>query len=85
MSEPCRSCGAPVIWRRHAETHRWAPLDAVPVEAGGFVLVLGSTDYRAATPADARARVPAPRYVSHFATCPNAAKHRGQGVQGALL
>lgn len=83
--EPCRSCGAPVLWRRHAETHRWAPLDATPRADGAFVLVLGTTDYRAATDADRRQRVPAPRFVSHFASCEQADKWRGQGRQESLL
>jgi ribulose 1,5-bisphosphate synthetase/thiazole synthase len=69
MSDTCRSCGAAIIWAPSAMTNRLMPLDAIPVDAGTFVLT--ATGHAAYHPSST-----APRYVSHFATCPNAAAHR---------
>jgi hypothetical protein len=57
----CSSCGAEVIWVTMAKTGKQNPVDAVPEKR----IVLGG---------DGAAVVDT--YVSHFATCPNAAKHR---------
>lgn len=62
----CGSCGAEVEWVVTAKGRRM-PLDAIAV-GGGNVRVV-----------DGVAVVGAPGFgdrVSHFATCPNAAKHR---------
>lgn len=65
----CRTCGAPIIWARSARTGRPMPLDARPTTAGTFVIVQGSIAmYSPGTPGD--------RYRSHFASCPDADKHR---------
>lgn len=57
----CRSCGEPILWVRTA-AGKMMPLDAVPRVDGNVMREFadGSRLY----------------YVSHFATCPNAASHR---------
>lgn len=69
----CRSCGAPVRWERTA-AGKPIPLDPEPVPTGNLAF---RDDGRVVTcledggwPQDA------PRYVTHFATCPNADQHR---------
>lgn len=75
----CRSCGAPIVWARSVTTGRALPVDADPTPTGNLRLTPGH-DGRP------RAEVTGPpslldtedgdRYVSHFATCPNADDHR---------
>ena len=63
----CRSCNAPIEWRRTLSGTR-IPIDPSPVENGNVVLLTGGL-----------CKVVAPgegTHVSHFATCPNAAAHR---------
>ena len=79
MTATCRSCGAPIIWRRTPTGGR-IPLDADPRPNDGNVLDYGDElaivvlSHAGLVPLDA-----APGgtlRVSHFATCPDAAKHR---------
>lgn len=75
----CSSCGRPILW---VSTPRGkaAPLDAEPNDSGNIVLE---------KPADPREPILGrwlkvseprpegqPRYLSHFATCPDAQSHR---------
>lgn len=69
----CRSCGAPIVWAVMECTGARAPFDADPLPPEAqrcFVL-----DDSALVPV---ARYPglfdakSPRFVSHFATCPDA-------------
>jgi len=78
--QPCRSCKAPIFW---AETARgaWIPIDEKPVVDGNLGITLVQ-DGRI-TRAHARALrqndlfdSTADRYVSHFATCPDAPQWR---------
>jgi len=81
----CRSCGAPVVWAVTPEGRRM-PVDAEPVDGGNVLLSpnpTGSQDRYAPVATVVGKRVQAslfgddgPRYVSHFATCPNADLHR---------
>ena len=85
MSAACRSCEAPIIFALTAKGHRM-PLDAEVVhwdpdgvdERGLFALVENDGVLRAVSSASADAPkwTDAPRHRSHFATCPNASKHR---------
>ncbi len=76
MSEQgkCRSCGAAILWVKSARTGTLMPLDAAPVENGnifikdGLAVVLSGDLFET--------MLDGPRYQSHFASCPNAAKHR---------
>ena len=71
----CRKCHAGIIW---ATTTKGAsiPIDEEPVQDGNLVLVpqQGRT-VLARTPDELLDRG-RHRYVSHFATCPNAAEFR---------
>jgi len=66
----CRSCNAPILWARSAKgKRRPMPLDPEPVPGGNVELVDGEAWVVKPDPN-------VPRYVSHFATCPNAGQHR---------
>jgi hypothetical protein len=80
----CRSCGAEIVWAVTTEGRRM-PVDAQPVDGGN--LLLTPADHRrpagepTATVVGKRAQPTlfgddGPRYVSHFVTCPDAARHR---------
>lgn len=81
----CKSCGARIAWVRTVEG-RNMPMDVGPSEHGNLRVVgrMGAHPVVAAY-ADAAAAAHAatmqglpdePRWLSHFATCPNAAQHR---------
>lgn len=65
----CRSCGAPILWARTVQG-KAIPLDAQRSERGNIELRGGTAHY--VTP-DINAEL---RYISHFATCPQADQHR---------
>ncbi len=74
----CRSCRAPISWRR-TPAGKLIPLDPAPSRDGNIVLgahgeatVLNLTEA-----ADTAPEVP--RYVSHFSTCPDADTWRSKG------
>lgn len=79
----CRSCQAPIAWRR-TTLGQTIPLDPDPVAAGNIRHTGGyhTNDYGQRTPIvevltqTALALDDDPTYVSHFATCPNADTHR---------
>lgn len=75
-TKPCSSCGAPMYWVITADG-KHMPIDADPVRDGGFIATLKSDGLHveAYLPMDPTHR-DRNRYVSHFATCPNAAAHR---------
>lgn len=80
MSANCSSCGAAIIW---AKTKRGRmPVDALPSEGGNVAL---EDDGRSVT-AIVYAAKQRPQfgvfYKSHFATCPNAEKHRRAPKEG---
>jgi hypothetical protein len=84
----CRSCGAEVVWCVTAADKNM-PMDAAPVEDGTFHIFLEqSGTIRAHHTKDGLMLVMmdgtfqiAPRFTSHFATCPNAAEHRKNTTQ----
>lgn len=75
----CRSCNAEIRWAKTAAGKR-IPLDVDPVRTGNvqlglvggeeIAIVVGAADAVAAQAAGLEL------YLSHFATCPNAASHR---------
>lgn len=80
MTSPCKSCRAPILWA-HTPAGARMPLDAEPVKDGNIQLGFVGGEEMAivlTNPADiAGCQVDGiPLYVSHFATCPNAAAHR---------
>ncbi len=71
MSNRCHSCEAPVRWVRTA-SGKAMPIDPEPVDGGNVWL-----DSNGVAHVGDEQWAPSPRrYKSHFATCPNAAKHR---------
>lgn len=82
----CRSCGAPIRWAVNPATGKQIPFDAAESPDGTHLLVpvpvgLDRADRWTAVyvPPARREAVKDPRFVSHFATCPDAAKFRGGG------
>lgn len=72
MSSSCGSCGAAIVWATTQATGTRIPLNATPIVGGNIELKDGIAWYLA------KSSLPSglPLYVSHFATCPNAKKHR---------
>jgi len=84
----CRSCGAPVLWALNGATKRGEPLDAEPRDDGNIEIVAHTEiDGRRVPVAhhltkderDQHSLIARHRYVSHFATCPNANDWRKRG------
>lgn len=74
----CFSCGAPITWAVTPKGKRM-PVDAEPVDDGNLVLERQKDGTLLALPASKAPTLPGltqPRYVSHFATCPQAKEHR---------
>lgn len=73
----CSSCSAPITWAQ-TENGKPMPVDAVPVPNGNIELQLPNDprDPPVAHVLRKGETRPAPLYVSHFSTCPDAAEHR---------
>jgi hypothetical protein len=82
----CRSCGAP-IWWAHTTAGRLIPVDNAPVDSGNIVTtgrqnvsesITGVVCSRPEVKVEEPGMLPddRPRYVAHFATCPNADEWR---------
>lgn len=74
--DACRSCGSPIRWAM-TEKGKRMPLDTEPAADGNVTLtpMPGGFD-RAKVWGDRSAMPLGPRYVSHFASCPLAGRHR---------
>lgn len=78
----CRSCGAEIVWA-YTPAGKRIPVDARPVDGGNVLLHRAPGQDPTAT-VIGKAVQPAlfgddsPRYVSHFATCPDADQHRSR-------
>lgn len=90
--DTCSSCRAPIRWAVHETTGRRMPLDPSPVADGNVVVVeWRETSGVFALPvigvgAKALDRaVTRYRYTSHFATCPNAKRHRRDRGAGEAI
>lgn len=70
MIRDCRSCGAKIVWTHTRRGRR------MPINATQQVALVALSDPQA-TFEDLRERLGDEAVVSHFATCPNAAQHRG--------
>jgi hypothetical protein len=73
----CNSCGAEIFWVV-TEAGRRMPVDAKPVENGNIMV---TDDGKASYSKGADLFQPGPRYVSHFATCPDGAHWRTKGTK----
>lgn len=77
----CKSCGARITWLKTARGSR-IPVDEDPVPTGN-VVVVGWMAKVFKNPETAEAAYPdEPRYVSHFVTCPQAGRWRGDRGTG---
>jgi len=77
MNTVCRSCKAPILWAT-TKNGESIPLDPDPTPDGNLILMAsGVALVRAKTD---QSTLPgfddAPRYVSHFSTCPQADEWR---------
>ena len=71
----CQSCGAFIYWAEQANAKKH-PIDAEPVEGGTIKVVIRNGALFIVTFFDPNPTDGENRYVSHFATCPHANKHR---------
>lgn len=73
----CRSCGAPIRWVVTAKGHRM-PLDPQPHPEGNVIPQPASLPFATEPQAVVLPEPPTdqPAWRSHFATCPNATRHR---------
>lgn len=68
----CKSCGAPIQWVK-TDRGKAMPLDPEPVPGGNVVVSKEPGEEPVAHVCEPNEHS---AYVSHFATCPNAKKHR---------
>lgn len=76
----CKSCGAPIIWIKTA-AGKSMPCDAEPLpyrasQNGAAIVVTPNGETLKADIEDTPEKATGIGYISHFATCPNAALHR---------
>jgi hypothetical protein len=78
--DDCRSCSRPIVWASHERTLNAMPVDVEPTGDGNLALTLtdrGTLTCRVVKPELAYGRTDL--HKSHFASCPNAGKHRRRG------
>lgn len=71
----CRSCGAAIRWERTV-AGKPIPLDPEPRDDGNLGIRDDGRVYSLGTPGQGALDLGVPRFVTHFATCPNADEHR---------
>lgn len=77
----CRSCGAPIFWAKPVGGGSFMPIDADPVAEGGNIAIVdGAAQVFRGTLLEPPLPEGAPRYVSHFATCPDAKEWRRKRI-----
>ncbi len=74
MADKCRSCEAPIRWAVTGKGRRM-PLDAQP-SPDGTIAVEPEDELGVIVGIVRGVSTTQPRFVSHFATCPNAGGHR---------
>ncbi|MBM0256374.1 hypothetical protein [Micromonospora sp. 4G55] len=75
--DDCRSCKARFVWATHQRTLRPMPVDVAPSADGNLALAVtaaGAVTCRVVKPELAYGRQDL--HKSHFATCPDADRHR---------
>jgi hypothetical protein len=70
----CRSCGASIEWAEWANSRKAVPLDPGVAPKGNLALVGDKVHYFTAEDE----RLGRDRRISHFVTCPDAAKWRAR-------
>jgi hypothetical protein len=71
--EHCRSCRAAIVWLKHAESGKAAPVDAAPAPGGTILINAPGGTYRIVRAQD-RATFAGQLHLNHFATCAQAKK-----------
>ena len=72
----CRSCGAEIIWCK-TTSGKSMPVDVAPAKGGTIEIVDGIAEIAGEVKRDQSDAGLVPfLHKSHFATCPDAAKHR---------
>lgn len=71
----CKSCSAPIIWAKTAKG-KAMPLDAEPSAKGNIALADGVAVYLTKDALAQAAGWGTPLFLSHFVSCPQAARHR---------
>lgn len=74
MPDLCRTCKAPVVWAL-TEAGKWMPLDAQSSLVGEWQL-FGDGPRAVHVPAERREQLAGQLHVTHWATCPDADRHR---------
>jgi hypothetical protein len=72
--QPCKYCGADVLWLKHDRTHKPAPIDAAPAPNGNIRISRELGLYRIADEGDRKQG--RELHLNHHATCPNVARVR---------
>jgi hypothetical protein len=72
----CRSCGALILWLRHEESGKTAPVDAEQNPLGNILVNRDAGTYRI-VPAAARDANRDWLHTNHFATCKDAPTWKG--------
>jgi hypothetical protein len=77
MADRCKSCNAPIVWATTA-AGKPMPMDATPAAVGFELIGIDGTAAKKATPLIGEWELGSQRtvFVSHFSTCPHAARHR---------
>lgn len=75
-ADQCKWCKAAIFWASTEKTGRAMPIDLEPVANGNLVVSLSTTSHFVARYLKKNEATTDRRYVSHFATCPAAAKFR---------
>jgi len=79
MVHRCSTCKARIVWLRHCDTAKAAPVDVEPDDKiGSLVIDIGRGTYRYVPTGD-RAYCQEDLHTNHFATCPYADQHRPKG------
>lgn len=85
-NDRCRSCGAEIIWVKTV-AGKSMPIDATPSDVGTVQILPGQTctvlskaDAAKVRDMNNKLENTTTLYVSHFATCVNAASHRKPGA-----
>jgi hypothetical protein len=77
MPDECRSCHAAIVRLRHVRTGAKAPINSEPVANGNLTIDLEEGTYAGPLHTSLLVDIPeGERFVSHFATCPDAARWR---------
>lgn len=70
----CKTCGASILWVVVGPSKKTTPINAQPDPERGNIRLTDKLAYYMSE--EERLAYQGPRYLSHFATCPQATQHR---------